>query len=90
MAPQQLLAPAAQKNFCFGGSRPLTNLGSGPCDTAVDLAAKRDKINGLCQEYLGSAFQDLPLGIRIAIGANHDDGDVRSAIVRPVHSRHIE
>ena len=30
--------------FC---SCTLTNLGSGPCDTAVDLAAKREKINGL-------------------------------------------
>src|SRR6478735_4886484 len=29
---------------------PLTDLGSGPCDTAVDLAAKRNKIDGLGQE----------------------------------------
>jgi hypothetical protein len=26
---------------------PLTDLGSGPCDTAVDFIAKRNKIDGL-------------------------------------------
>ena len=56
----------------------LTDLGSGPCHTAVDLAAKRDKIDGLGQKRLGTAFHGFSPGIRVAIGRDHDDGDVRS------------
>src|SRR6266446_9684224 len=57
---------------------PLTNLGSSPCHTAVDLAAKRNKIDGLGQERLGSAFQGFSPGIRVAVGGDHNDGDVGS------------
>ena len=32
-----------------GLSLTLTDLGSSPCDTAVDLNAQRDKVDGLCQ-----------------------------------------
>ena len=42
----------------------LTDLGSGPCDTAVDLAAKRNKIDGLGQERLRAAFQGFSPGTR--------------------------
>ena len=57
---------------------PLTDLGSSPCDTAVDLAAKSNKIDGLGQECLGTAFQGFSPVIRVAIGRDHDDWDVRS------------
>src|SRR5258708_18827639 len=57
---------------------PLTDLGSSPCHTVVDLAAKRNKIDGLGQERLGSAFQGFSLGIRVAVGGDHDNGNVRS------------
>ncbi len=53
---------------------PTATLGSSPCDTVVDLAAKRNKIDGLCQERLGSAFQGFSLGIRVAVGGDHNDG----------------
>src|SRR5437879_13502354 len=33
----------------FRQHRPLTDLGSSPCDTAVDLNAQRDKVDGFCQ-----------------------------------------
>jgi hypothetical protein len=61
--------------FRFG---PLTDLGSGSCDAVVDLAAKRNEINGLCQERLGTTFQSFSLGISVTIGGYHDDWDVRS------------
>ena len=50
-----VIAPQG-RNFRF---LPLTDLGSSPCHTAVDLATKRNKIDGLGQECLGSAFQTL-------------------------------
>src|SRR6266566_10011946 len=62
----------------FTRPRPLTDLGSSPCHTVVDLAAKRNKIDGLGQERLGSAFQGFSLGIRVAVGGDHDNGNVRS------------
>ena len=57
---------------------PLTDLGSSPCHTAVDLAAKSNKIDRLCEKCLGTAFQGFSLGLRIAVGGDHDDGDVRA------------
>src|SRR6266404_6272268 len=75
---------------------PLTDLGSSPCDTAVDLAAKSNKIDGLGQERLGSAFQRLSPGIRVAVGGDHDDGDIRSCCpglrqkLKTGHSRHVD
>jgi hypothetical protein len=50
----------------------------GPLDTTVDLAAKRNKIDGLGQKRLGSAFEGLSLGTSVPVGGDHDDGDVRS------------
>ena len=47
--------------------RPLTDLGYSPCHTAVDLAAKSHKVDGLGQERLGSAFQGFSPGIRVAV-----------------------
>jgi hypothetical protein len=41
------------------GRSAITDFGSSPCDTVVDLAAKRNEIDGLCQERLGSAFQGI-------------------------------
>ena len=52
-------------------------------DTAVDLAAKRNKIDGLCQECLGTAFQGFPPRTVIAVGGDHDDWDVRSCCLGP-------
>src|SRR6266436_8149273 len=75
---------------------PLTDLGSSPCHTAVDLAAKRNKIDGLCQERLGSAFQGFSPGIRVAVGGDHNNGDVGSCCLglrqklKTGHSRHVD
>src|SRR5258706_10473625 len=62
----------------FTRPRPLTDLGSSPCHTVVDLAAKCHKVDGLCQERLGSAFQGFSPGIRVAVGGDHNNGDVGS------------
>ena len=56
----------------------LNETAASPCHSVVDLAAKRNKIDGLCQECLGTAFHGFSPGIRVAIGGDHDDGDVRS------------
>src|SRR6478672_12897322 len=75
---------------------PLTDLGSSPCHTVVDLAAKRNKIDRLCQERLGSAFQGFSPGIRVAVGGDHDNGDVGSCCLglrqklKTGHSRHVD
>jgi|tagenome__1003787_1003787.scaffolds.fasta_scaffold20965165_6 hypothetical protein len=57
--------------------RPLTDFGSGPCNTAVDLAPKRKKIDRLGQECLGDPFQGFPPHTVVAIGRDHDHWDVR-------------
>ena len=62
----------------FHTARPLTGLRSGPCDTAVDLAAKRDKIDRLGQKGLGTAFHGFPPRTVVAVGGDHDDGHVRA------------
>src|SRR5229473_8110951 len=75
---------------------PTATLGSSPYDTVVDLAAKRNKIDGLCQERLGSAFQGFSLGIRVAVGGDHNDGNIRSCCfglrqkLKTGHSRHVD
>src|SRR6476619_4176444 len=55
----------------------LTDLGSGPCDTAVDLAAKRNEIDGFRQKRVRVAFHGFSPGIGIAIGRDYDDPHVR-------------
>src|SRR6266403_975659 len=75
---------------------PLTDLGSSPCHSAVDLAAKHDKIDGLGQKCLGSAFQGFSPGIRVAVGGDHNNGDVGSCCLglrqklKTGHSRHVD
>jgi hypothetical protein len=59
---------------------PLTDLGSSPCYTVVDLAATSHKVDGLCQERLGSAFQGFSPGIRVAVGG--DQAGSLSELVR--------
>src|SRR6266436_5774013 len=72
------------------------DLGSSPCHTTVDLAAKRNKIDGLRQERFGTAFQGFSPGIRVAVGGDHDDGDVGSCCLglrqklKTGHSRHVD
>src|SRR5258705_1839147 len=84
------------KHPLFTQPGPLTDLGSSPCHTAVDLAAKRNKIDGLGQECLGSAFKGFSPGIRVAVGSDHDDGDVGSCCLglrqklKTGHSRHVD
>jgi hypothetical protein len=56
--------------------KTLADLGSSPCDTVFDFAAERGKIHRLGQERLGAAFQGFSLGIRIAVGGDHNDGNV--------------
>src|ERR1700687_2235908 len=77
-------------------SLSLTDLGSSPCDTAGDLNAQRDKVDGLCQYPLRAAFQGFSLGNVIAVGGNHDDGNIRSCCLslwqkfKAAHSRHVD
>ena len=54
----------------------LTDLGSSPCHTVVNLAAKSNKIDGLGQKRLGCVFQGFSPGIRVAVGGDHNNGDV--------------
>ena len=44
----------------------------------IDFAAERPKVDWFGQQRLSTVLQSLPLGLRVAIGGNHDDGDVRS------------
>ena len=41
-------------------------------DSRVDLVAKQQEIDGFGKKRLGAALQCLALGVRIAIGGNHD------------------
>jgi hypothetical protein len=54
----------------LSGFDPLTDLGSSPCHTVVDLAAKRNKVDGFCQERLGTALQGLSPGTVVAVGGD--------------------
>ena len=44
----------------------------------VDLIAERRKVDRLRQKRLSTALQRLALRLRIAVGSDHDDRDVRS------------
>ena len=46
-----------------------------PC---VDSVAERQEIDRFGRQIVGAALQCLALRLRIAIGRNHDHGDVRS------------
>jgi hypothetical protein len=54
----------------------IADIGSSPCDTVFDLAAKRHKIDRLGEKRLCAAFQGFPPGIVVAVGRDHDDGNV--------------
>jgi len=51
---------------------------SGALDAQINLAPKRPEIDRFGEQRLGAILQSLPLGIRIAIGGDHDDGHIRS------------
>src|SRR5258708_10208843 len=63
---------------------------------AVDFPAQYCKVDGLRQERLGSAFQRFSPGFRVAVGGDHDDGNVRSCCfglrqkLKTGHSRHVD
>jgi hypothetical protein len=48
----------------------------GPRDPTVDLSAKRHKIDRLGEKRLRAAFQGFSPGIVVAVGRDHDDGNV--------------
>ena len=47
-------------------------------DSRVDLVAKQQEIDGFGKKRLGAALQCLALGVRIAIGGNHDHRHIGS------------
>jgi hypothetical protein len=51
---------------------------SGALDPQVDLAAKRAEIDRLGEKRFSAVLQSFALGIRVAIGGDHDNGDIRS------------
>src|SRR5712672_3398662 len=70
--------------------------GTSASDPAVDFAAKRGKIDRFGQQRLGTAFQRFSSGIGVAIGGDHDDGNVRPRRFRlrqklkSAHSGHVD
>ena len=53
-----------------------------PREPAVDFVAKRNKIDWLCQERLGTPFPYVSLGTFIAIGSFRDHRDPGRAAFR--------
>ena len=74
-------------------ARAATNPSRDAFDPSVDFQPKRIEVDGLCQQRFGTIFQCLPLGLRIAVGRDHDDRNVRShgpclgKKLEPAHSR---
>ena len=68
----------------------------GPLDPRVDFATQRLEVDWLGQERFGAALQRLALGLRIAVGGDHDDGDLgpqRLGLGQKLqtgHSRHVD
>jgi hypothetical protein len=65
-------------------------------DAAVDLTAKRGKIDRLGQQRLCTAFQSFSPCISVAIGGDHDHGNVRPRRFclrqkfKAAHARHVD
>jgi hypothetical protein len=55
----------------------------GALDPRVDFAAQRSKIDGFSEKRLSTTLQSLALGVRIAIGGDHDHWDVRPRRLPP-------
>ena len=49
-----------------------------PFNPRVDFATQRPEIDRLGQKRLGAVLQRLALGLRVAIGGDHDDGNIRT------------
>ena len=68
----------------------------GPFDPHIDLIPEHSKIDRLGQKRLGAVLQRLTLGLRIAIGGDHDDWDVWSYCLglgqefKTAHPRHVD
>ena len=54
------------RNYCLCGA----------FDADVDLAAQCSEIDGFGQKRFGATLQSLTLCFFVAVGRNHDDGDV--------------
>jgi hypothetical protein len=54
----------------------------GSFNPGPDFAAQRPKIDRFGEKCLSAAFQSFGFGLGIAIGGDHDDGDVRSCRFR--------
>src|SRR5215831_14367940 len=68
----------------------------GAFDPRADFAAKHPKIDRFCKKRFRAALQCLALGVRIAIGSDHNDRNIRSSCLgfgqqlKPCHSRHVD
>ena len=68
----------------------------GLAEPRVDLPTKQGEVNGLGQQPGRTAFYRLPLGFGIAVGGDHDDGDVGSHLpdfwqhLKPGHAGHVD
>src|SRR5262249_917844 len=68
----------------------------GTLEPCVDLGAEEAKIDGLGEKRIRAALQHLALGVRIAIGSDHNDRNIRSSRLgfgqqlKPCHSRHVD
>jgi hypothetical protein len=71
-------------------------LSCSPSDLYVDLAAQRAEVDRLGEKRLSTALQRLALGVGIAIGGDHDDGNIRPGSFRlgqelqTRHPRHVD
>ena len=68
----------------------------GALDPRVDFAAQHAKIDGLGEKRISAALQCFALGVRIAIGSDHNDRNIGSSCLgfgqqfKPCHSRHVD
>src|SRR6267154_2199959 len=75
--------------------KPETRPSTGLAQPRVYLFTKQGEVDGLGQQPGRTAFYRLPPGFGIAVGGDHDDGDVGSHLpdfwqhLKPGHAGHV-
>jgi len=68
----------------------------GAFNSHIDFAAERPEVDWFGEQRLSAALQSVALRLRIAVGGDHDDGDVRSQCLglgqqfKTAHPRHVD
>ena len=68
-----------RRDFCMGScAAPSSEELCGAFNAYIDFAAEGPEVDWFSQQRLSTLLQSLPLRLRVAIGGNHDNRDVRS------------